>query len=89
MRKLLASALILFVLIGLMLPASAGSLEKKKHFEKGAKPNIDVDINNAVVTQTQVAVPISIDNMNTAWHGNAGTQSIHQNQYSIVSQSNK
>jgi hypothetical protein len=88
MRKILASALMLSVMIGLMLPASAGSLEKK-NFEKHNMPNIDVDINNAVVTQTQVAVPISIGNMNTAWHGNAGTQSIYQSQYSNIYQSNK
>ena len=50
---------------------------------------IDVDINTAVVTQTQIAVPISIGNKNTAWFGDAGSQSTYQSQYSDVDQSNK
>ncbi len=50
---------------------------------------IDVDINTAVVTQTQVAVPISIGNMNTAWFGDAGTQSTYKSLYSEIYQSNE
>jgi hypothetical protein len=100
MRKIFVSALILFVLIGLMLPASAGSFEKKKCFEKCEKPkfekplccekpNIDTDINTAVVTQTQIAVPISVGDWNSAWFGDAGTQSTYQSQYSSIDQENE
>ena len=94
MRKIFVSALMLFVLIGLMLPASAGSFEKKKCFEKCEKPkfekpNIDMDINTAVVTQTQIAVPISIGDWNSAWFGGAGTQSTYQSQYSSIDQQNE
>jgi hypothetical protein len=47
---------------------------------------IDTDINTAVVTQTQIAVPISIGDWNSAWFGGAGTQSTYQSQYSDVDQ---
>jgi hypothetical protein len=39
---------------------------------------IDLDINTAIVTQTQVAVPISIGDKNIAWFGDAGTQSTYR-----------
>jgi Na+/proline symporter len=88
MRKIIISAFILFVLIGLMLPASAG-YEKKKYFEKHEKPSVDKDTNTAIVKQTQTAIPISIGNWNSAWFGSAGTQDIYQSQYSSIEQENE